>query len=263
MPRIRLIHWNAAEGKKRADFLRKGGHKVDIFSGPGGEAMRALRDKPPDAFVIDLNRLPSHGREVATALRQFKATRLVPIVFVGGEKDKVARARASLPDAAFTEWPQIRGALAEVIAHPPQAPLVPQMLNSSTPLPKRLGIKAGAVVALLGAPPGMDRTFGTLPENVRLRRRAWGRVDLMLLFTKSQADLEARFSDAVRNLAEDGGLWIIWPKQASKVDTDLTQSIVRDFGLKSGYVDSKISAIDAVWSGMLFLRDKNREPARK
>ena len=96
-----LIHWNAAEAEERAARLRRSGHEAEFFAAQGGAALRAISEDPPDAFVIDLGRLPSHGSAVATMLRQQKATRRVPILFVGGEPGKVARVRALLPDAVF------------------------------------------------------------------------------------------------------------------------------------------------------------------
>lgn len=55
-------------------------------------------------------------------------------------------------------------------------------------------------------------------------------------------------------MAEGGGLWIAWPKKASGVASDLTQTVVRKFGLDAGLVDYKICSIDKTWSGLLFTR---------
>jgi hypothetical protein len=122
------------------------------------------------------------------------------------------------------------------------------------PLPKKLGIRPGSTVALLGAPPDFEQKLAPLPENVRLQKQARGPASLILLFAKSRAGLDRRFPAALRALAEPAGLWIIWPKQASGVPTDLTQNTVRAFGLASGLVDYKICAIDDTWSGLLFTR---------
>jgi len=98
--RVLLVHWNPEEARERASRLRASGHRVEVYAGRGGEGLRELRDRPPDAVVIDLSRLPSHGRAVAVFLRQQKGTRHVPLVFVEGEPEKVARARSLLPDIA-------------------------------------------------------------------------------------------------------------------------------------------------------------------
>jgi|GEM_PF-3342040 len=99
MEKILLVHWNAEEAEERAQRLRGAGFEATPCSSQGGEGFRELRASPPDAVVVDLSRLPSHGREVAAFLRRQKATRHVPIAFVGGAPEKVARVRELLPDA--------------------------------------------------------------------------------------------------------------------------------------------------------------------
>lgn len=124
---------------------------------------------------------------------------------------------------------------------------------SGTPLPKKLGIKKGARVAVLGAPETFDRTLGKLPSGVELRTRATGTFDVLVFFTKRAAELERRFSILTRALDPDGGLWIAWPKKASGVKTDLTFEVVQPIGLDAGLVDNKVCAIDDVWSGLRFV----------
>jgi CheY-like chemotaxis protein len=256
MTRVVLIHWNRAEAEDRCARLQRAGYEATPFSDSEGDGLRAIRDCPPDAFVIDLSRVPSHGRAVATWLRQQKATRGVPIVFVAGDPEKVARVRELLPDAMYAEWSGIRGALRRAVRRPPAGPVVPGTMESYSgrPLPGRLGIRAGSSVVLLGAPEDLEQKMGPLPENVRLRRQTRGRPQLVLLFAKSRAELERRFPAAARALAEGGGVWIAWPKKSSAVRTDLNQSVVRAFGLNAGFVDYKICAIDETWSGLLFAR---------
>src|SRR5260221_2134559 len=162
MSRVALIHWNAAEARERAARLRKAGHRAEVPDGQSGAAIRALRESPPDAFVIDLSRIPSQGVAVATLLRQQKATRPVPIVFVDGDQDRVARARQMLPDAEYTTWNEIPEALERAMSNPPENPVVPGTMDgySGTPLAKKLGIKAGSLVVLLCAPTGFQRNLG-------------------------------------------------------------------------------------------------------
>jgi hypothetical protein len=256
MSRITLVHWDAAEAKERARLLRKAGHRVRVLVPESAADFTASAAKPPEAFVIDLDRRPSHGREVGLFFRQRKATRGVPIVFAGGEPGKVGRVRKVLPDAVYTTWRGVRGAVRKALASPPTDPVSPGQMAAytGTPLPKKLGIKAGRTVALLGAPTGFEGKLGPLPDDVDLRRQARGRCDLIVLFARSRADLQRRFPTAARALAEGGRLWIAWPKQASGVRTDLTQAGVRAHGLGSGFVDYKICAIDETWSGLCFAR---------
>jgi CheY-like chemotaxis protein len=264
MSRVILIHWNAAEAKERAERLRRAGWKVNFPTGQGAAAFRAIRDDPPDAFVIDLTRIPSQGQAAATMLRQQKATRLVPIVFVGGDPEKVARVREYLPDAVYTQWDRIRDGLQRAIKHPPKDPLVPGTMDaySGTPLPKKLGIQAGLVVALLGAPVGFERKLGAVRKDIRIKTQARGSADVILLFAKTRADLDRRLPAATRAMAEGGSLWIAWPKKASGVASDLTQREVQALGLGAGLIDYKIAAIDETWSGLRFARHRPRRRRR-
>jgi hypothetical protein len=130
---------------------------------------------------------------------------------------------------------------------------------SGTPLPKKLGIKVGSVVALVGAPEGfLERTLGPLPEGAAVRKGTRSPFNVGLLFARSRADLGRRFPAAAKAMGDPGALWIAWPKKASGVVTDLDESFVRDIGLAAGLVDYKVAAIDAVWSGLCFARRKAR-----
>jgi CheY-like chemotaxis protein len=260
VPRVLLVHWKPEEAGTHITALRKAGHDVRVLDPDGMPELRALAGNPPDAIVIDLGRLPSQGRAVATALRQRKATRDVPLVFVEGDPEKTARVKALLPDAAYTKWPGLVGALRKAAgARPKTKPVVPSTMAgySGTPLPKKLGIRPGSVVALLGAPEGFaTKTLGTLPEGAKVRQDARSAFSVGLLFVRSKPDLARRFTTAVKAMGEPGALWIVWPKQTSGLHSDLHGNAVRAFGLARGLVDYKIAAIDATWSGLCFARRK-------
>lgn len=260
--RVMLVHWNADEAKERAGRLRRAGYTVVCHTeAGGGEPLRSAPGRPPDAFVIDLGRLPSHGRAAGVWLRQGKRTRAVPVVFIEGDADKTEATRKVLPDAVYTDWRRVRGALKRAFDAPRDiAPFVPDTMRgyAGVPLAKKLGIKAGCVLALLSAPARFDDTLGELPGGVRVKRRSSGEANVIVLFSRSLADLKRRFPAAARALAPGGRLWIAWPKKASGVATDLTQPVVRNFGLDAGLVDFKISAIDGTWSGLCFTRRRNR-----
>lgn len=258
MVRVVLIHWRESEAGSRAAGLRDRGFDVRLLSPDGGNGLAPLLADPPAAIVIDLDRVPSQGAAVGTLLRQRKATRLVPLLFAGGAEEKVAKVRALLPDAAFAPWRSAAAALQELIAAPgPASPVVPGTMAgySGTPLPRKLGIGPGATVLLLGAPKGFEAALGVLPDGTRVTRRAKA-GNVLLLFAPSRAALEAGFPAAFAALAEKGRLWIAWPKKASGVTTDVTEPVVRAFGLGRGLVDFKICAIDATWSGLCFVRRK-------
>ena len=130
---------------------------------------------------------------------------------------------------------------------------------SGTPLAKKLGIKEGHDVALLAAPDGFDDELEGLPDAVTLRRRATGTNDVVVSFHSKRADLERKVPALLKALAVDGGLWIAWPKRASKVPTDITEDTVREVFLPLGLVDNKVCAINEVWSGLRVVwRRENR-----
>jgi hypothetical protein len=221
----------------------------------GGDLTRSLMRAPPDALVIDLQRLPSHGRAIATWVRERVAMRRVPLVFVPGDAEKTARLRAAFPDATYAAWPRVRTALAVAIASPVRDPVVPKAPDySGTPLPKKLGLGPGGVLATVRAPHAFAATLGELPAGARSGKRLARDTNVIVLFCRALAELRADWSVAVDCLAERGSLWVAWPKKASGVLTDLDENVVRAFGLDRGLVDTKVCAIDATWSGLRFSR---------
>ncbi len=124
---------------------------------------------------------------------------------------------------------------------------------SGTPLAKKLGIKAGHRVGLIGAPELFEATLEGLPEGVRFSRRAAGRFDVIVFFTRKASELGRRFAKLAARLDKAGGLWVAWPKKASGVATDLVEGVVRRTGLDGGLVDNKICAVDETWSGLRFV----------
>ena len=123
---------------------------------------------------------------------------------------------------------------------------------SGTPLIDKLGIKPGARLKFVSAPEDFDALLGELPENSRFA--ASGSLDFALLFAKARSDLVKGFPRLRDRLESNGMLWVAWPKKTSGVETDLTEGVVRTFGLESGLVDVKVCAIDDTWSGLKFVR---------
>jgi CheY-like chemotaxis protein len=258
MPRVCLIHWKAAEADERAARLRAAGHTCDLIHDEADvrAALKSLMEDPPSAVVIDLSRLPSQGRDVALLIRTRKSTRHVPLVFVEGDADKVARVKEALPDVVYTSWSRIRSSLKKAIAEPPEEPVVPRSAMAGyagAPLLKKLGIKENIVVTLVGAPDGFEAGLGELPPGAVLRRRLRGRCDLVLCFVRNRKEL-ARAFDRIQSALGNGGVWMIWPKKSSPMAADVSQNDVRKAGLAAGLVDYKICAIDANWSGLRFTR---------
>lgn len=121
---------------------------------------------------------------------------------------------------------------------------------SGTPLVKKLGVKPGYRVAIVGGPEGFDATLGELPEEVAVARRLGGSKDMVIFFTTERRELERRLGALRKAIAPDGMVWVAWPKKASKVPTDVTEDVVREVVLPTGLVDVKVCAIDEVWSGL-------------
>lgn len=122
---------------------------------------------------------------------------------------------------------------------------------SGTPLPKKLGIKEGHRVAVVGAPDGFAEALGDLPAAAMQRGLAGSApLDVVVLFVKRRADLEKKLPQVRRRMAEDAGFWVAWPKRASGVATDMTEDVVRAVALPTGLVDNKVCAIDETWSGL-------------
>jgi len=136
---------------------------------------------------------------------------------------------------------------------------------SGTPLPQKLGIKPGHRLLLLGAPEQfLPVDLGPLPE-VTVLRRASPPVDVAVVFAVARDELVRRFDSARRALAADGGLWVAYPKKASKVPTELDFDGVQRHGLDLGLVDNESCAVTEVWSGLRFVvrvADRREWPVR-
>ena len=257
MPRVLLIHQNAAEASERAKTLRAAAYDVTIIVPQGLKFLRDVRRAIPDAIVIDIERLPSLGRDIGIALRMAKSTRNLPMVFAGGVPEKIAGIRMSLPDASYAAWPKIGTELKRAMAaRRTSDPVVPRSIfepYSGTPLLKKLGIKPNSSIVLLDAPDGFSKSLGPLPDGAKLLDKPSRDCNLTMWFVRSTKELDHRIKRIAVRL-DDGLIWIIWPKKTSAIVSDLSQVSVRAAGLSSGLVDFKVCAIDATWSGLLFKR---------
>lgn len=251
---IRLVSWNPETSASRAKPIEAAGFRVDASPLSTSGLVGKIKEAAPAAIVIDLDRLPSHGRAVALVLRGSKSTREIPLVFAGGEEAKAARLKSEMPEAIFTAWPKAAQSVKHAIARGPIIPLnaKPYMANySSSPLSKKLDLKPGLKAALLAAPEGFAESLGTLTENLEFASRITGDVKLALWFVRSAAELtELDFLSA--RLPADSSIWILFPKQSGRLRSDFKESHVRSAGLKLGLVDYKICSVDADWSGLKF-----------
>jgi len=135
---------------------------------------------------------------------------------------------------------------------------------SGTPLARKLGIKEGSSLVLLGAPDGFgDVLDETLPPDVTVRTRASGTADVVMSFHTKRADLAKRLPTLSKVMDVDGGIWIAWPKKASGVATDITEDTIREVTLPTGLVDVKVCAVDETWSGLRLCWRKDLRAAKR
>lgn len=131
---------------------------------------------------------------------------------------------------------------------------------SSTPLAAKLGIAEGSRVALIDAPVDFGEELEPLPFETVILRRLPKSADLAVLFVTRGEDLARRFPQVTRILPPAGPLWVAWPKKSSGVATDLTENVLREVCLPTGWVDVKVCAVTDIWSGLKFVLRKDRRP---
>jgi DNA-binding NarL/FixJ family response regulator len=249
--RVHLVHCNEKEAAAAMEELRAAGHEVTYCAKTDTSTLRELRAAPPDAVVVDLSRVPSHGREFAVALRASKATRGVPLVFRDGDPVKVEAVRRQLPDAAYARGQDLARVLKRAIAHPPAAPVVPvQMMDrfAGRTAAQKLGIREGSAVAVVDAPRDYAQVLGTMPAGVSFEESESGKCAITLWFVH---EVEAYRSGlpGMRAAAGRGKLWVLWRK--GRV-SNVNERLIRETALAFGLVDYKICSVDAAWSGLLF-----------
>jgi hypothetical protein len=123
---------------------------------------------------------------------------------------------------------------------------------SGTPLPKKLGITEGKRFAVISAPPDFAETLGELPPEAEWKGRVRPGLDVVVAFFTERAALASSWPKLTAAVTPNGTVWVAWPKRTSGVPTDITEDVLRDELLPSGWVDNKVCAIDDTWSGLRF-----------
>jgi hypothetical protein len=121
---------------------------------------------------------------------------------------------------------------------------------SGTPLVKKLGIKKGFRIKLIGAPDNYFELVTSLPEGVVFDNDTLNGLDFIHFFTKKADEYYKILPQIKRQIKPDGMIWASWPKKASKVVTDVTEEMIRNYAIETGLVDIKVCAIDEIWSGL-------------
>jgi len=130
---------------------------------------------------------------------------------------------------------------------------------SGTPLAQKLGLKAGQSVVTIGAPAGYRKLLSPLPEKVTFTAEIKNGATFLHLFVSDRKPLERELKRLRKLIADNGILWVSWPKKSSGVKTDITEDVIREVCLPLGFVDIKVCAVDETWSGLkLMIRRENR-----
>ncbi|WP_258135669.1 DUF3052 domain-containing protein [Mucilaginibacter phenanthrenivorans] len=127
---------------------------------------------------------------------------------------------------------------------------IPTAGYSGTPLAKKLGIKQGDNIMLVNAPDYYFNLFTDLPDDLHINDNSVLKKDLIHFFTGQKDEYLSKLPDLKERIKSNGIIWVSWPKKASKVVTDISEDIIRNYALQIGLVDIKVCAVDKTWSGL-------------
>ena len=131
--------------------------------------------------------------------------------------------------------------------------------GSGRPLVVKLGLDEGMHGAVLGAPPRYRESL--IADSGAVLGEALAReLAFIQVFVTRRDELARMLPRAMESLVDRGALWVSWPKRAARVETDVTEDVVREVALPLGLVDVKVCAVDEVWSGLKLVR---RLPAKQ
>jgi CheY-like chemotaxis protein len=246
---VSLIHWKAEEAQPLIELLEGAGYNVHYAGDQKLMRITELRQVDPFAAVVDLSRMPSYGRYWAADVRASRLREL-PILFVDGDAERVERVRAAIPDAEYVTADELLAALLR--AKPVTNPVQPERMMASTrSAAQKLGIKAGSRVAVFGAPRGYAKAIGVLPEGASLEEEPEEIAPVTLWFVR-EPDTYLAGLRAMKKIAAESKLWVLYPKQKKGVASGITQSLVREAAIKVGFVDYKVCSVDETWTGLAF-----------
>lgn len=257
MQRVRLFHWRSKEAAALIVKLRAAGFEAVYNPETQSPSVREMKESGVVAVVIDLSRTPSHGKYVGAWVRGSKSTRHLPLVFVGGEAEKVAAIQKKIPDAVYSSVARVGAALKKAIARPPRDPVVPKQMMETAPgrtAAQKMGIREGSVVGLIDPPADYLKVMGVLPHGVVLEEDSRQMYPVTVWFVHDPGEYEAALASR-RLLAAKSRLWIVWQKGRRD---GLNGIFVREAALAMGLVDYKICSLDGVWTGMVFAVKKAR-----
>jgi hypothetical protein len=121
---------------------------------------------------------------------------------------------------------------------------------SGTPLAKKLTLRDGMRVWFDAMPEHVADEIDEYALELTFVGDPAEGIDAAHVFVTERAALEAHLTMLRHQIAPDGQIWVSWPKKAAKVPTDITEDTIRELCLPIGLVDTKVCAIDEVWSGL-------------
>jgi hypothetical protein len=123
---------------------------------------------------------------------------------------------------------------------------------SGTPLSKKLGIGEGTRFVVKSDPPDFAASLGPLAPGAQRLARVRSPLDVVVAFFTRRANVIGDWPALTKAAAPNGVVWVAWPKRSSGMSTDITENALREDLLPSGWVDTKVCAIDDTWSALRF-----------
>lgn len=132
---------------------------------------------------------------------------------------------------------------------------------SGTPLSKKLGLTPPLTLVTIDAPREYLSWLGELPAGVRIVSKPNKVIQAAHVFVTKRAVLKKNLASFRKQLEQNGFVWVSWPKKTAKVETDITEDIIREVALPLGFVDIKVCAVSEIWSGLKLVIRKNERTA--
>jgi len=121
---------------------------------------------------------------------------------------------------------------------------------SQTPLAKKLSLKDGMRVWFADMPSSVRAEIEDAGLTLSEEQVPTPGLNAAHIFVTDRAEMEKQLATLHEMLDPAGQIWVSWPKKASGVTTDITEDTIRDVALPMGFVDIKVCAVDAIWSGL-------------
>jgi hypothetical protein len=141
-----------------------------------------------------------------------------------------------------------------------------QSSPAGKPAREKLGITGEIVFHVRHAPEGFVETLGN-PGDAIEQRSLLPPLDVIVAFHTHRVALLAEWPKLTAAAEPDGVVWIAWPKRGSDVPTDLSEDVLREELLPTGWLDNKACGIDETWSALRFAqrveRRRPKENARR